>query len=284
MTPLAAAATAQALAWARGYLLGRQCANGGFSFYRDEHLEEPSLHDTWHALAALALLDERAPRREDLIHFIAGEPVVAQPYALYFRVRSLALLGHPDPQHAAVAAAAAALKTTLPVPGNAGDLIAHYHQRLYLLRLILWLKRNFGLAYPALDLSQAILASRNDDGGFGLPSNLLATYQVLAILALCDSPLPADAGEFVAGLAAPGFGFRLTVDSIAPSLETTCAGISCCRRLGLPIRYASDALAFLLACQTSSGGFARMPEALPDILLSHLALAGITALAVPLRS
>jgi prenyltransferase beta subunit len=43
------------------------------------------------------------------------------------------------------------------------------------------------------------------------------------------------------------------------------------------------ALAFILDCQTGDGGFARAPDALPDIALTHLALAGLDALAgVPL--
>ena len=53
-----------ALARARAYLLGRQCANGGFSFYRGEYLEEPNTHDTWHALAAMRMLGTPPPGRE----------------------------------------------------------------------------------------------------------------------------------------------------------------------------------------------------------------------------
>ena len=98
-----------ALAQAHAYLMGRQCANGGFSFYRSEFLEEPNPHDTWHALAALCLLGTEAPRREDIIRFVAGEVVSEQPYALYFRMRVLCLLESPDPEPAAVRAAVASL-------------------------------------------------------------------------------------------------------------------------------------------------------------------------------
>jgi hypothetical protein len=43
------------------YLLGRQSPTGGFCFYRSEYLDEANLFDTWHAVAALALLNELSP-------------------------------------------------------------------------------------------------------------------------------------------------------------------------------------------------------------------------------
>lgn len=270
---------ARALSSARAYLLGRQCANGGFSFYRSDYLEEPNTHDTWHALAALRLLGIAPPRREEILRFIADQPVSEQPYALYFRVRSLRLLDGPDPEHAAVRAAAAALPPSAPEMELSGDPT----DALYQLRLALWLKRHFGLAFPAPDIARSLISGEHADGGYGVPPNLHATRQVLAVLALCEAQPPARAAAFVARLATPGFGFRLMVGSLAPNLETTCAGVSCCRRLGLPIVHAADALTFILDCQTGGGGFARAPDALPDLGLTHLALAGLEVLAGPLH-
>jgi prenyltransferase beta subunit len=266
---------AQALARARAYLRGRQCADGGFSFYRSEYLEEPNAHDTWHALAALRLLGAPAPKRDDMSRFVLRQALSEQPYALYFRVRSLNLLGSPDPEHTAVRAAVVALATPisdLEQPDDPADV-------LYRLQLVLWLKRHFDLACPAKPIIRALLAYEHPAGGFGDPPNLLATRQALAVLALCSEEPSAQTGAFVAGLATPGFGFRLTSDALATSLETTCAGVACCRRLDLPIIYADAALAFVGDCQTGDGGFARAPGALPNIGLTHLALAGLTALA-----
>jgi prenyltransferase beta subunit len=269
----------QALAKARAYLLGRQCANGGFSFYRSEYLEEPNTHDTWHALATLRLLGTHAPRGKDIVRFVIDQPVAAQPYGLFFRVRSLCLLDTTDPEHVAVREAVAALTTPAPDLERLGDPTNSFYQ----LRLVLWLKRQFGLAFPARDLALNLLAGEHPNGGFGVPPNLLATRQALAVLALCEAPAPAQAGAFVTRLATPDFGFRLTADSLAPNLETTCAGIACCRRLHLPIVHAADALAFILDCQTGDGSFARAPSALPDIALTHLALSGLDVLAGPLH-
>lgn len=199
MTAVLAAAhrLTQALARARAYLLGRQCANGGFSFYRSDVLEEPDTHDTWHALAALRCLGTSPPRRQDIVRFVAQQPVPAQPYGLYFRVRSLCLLDAADPFHAAVREAVAALPTPdLQSLDDSTD-------TLYSLRLALWLKRHFGLAFPAQDIARRLLAGEHPDGGYGLPPNLLATRQALAVLDLCQAPAPARAGAFVMGLATP---------------------------------------------------------------------------------
>lgn len=50
------------LARAAQCIAGRQCEGGGFCVYRNAYLEEPNLSDTWHALAALKLLDVAVPR------------------------------------------------------------------------------------------------------------------------------------------------------------------------------------------------------------------------------
>lgn len=269
-----------ALKRARDYLLGRQCADGGFSFYRSEYLEEPNLYDTWHALAALRLLGVQAPGEAEVFRFICGQPFPEHPYALYFRVRSLLLLERADPMQAEVREAVAALAVPVDRLAPASD----FADALYHMRLVLWLKRHFALDVPAAAIAQALLAGEDANGGFGLVPNLLDTREAIAVLEQCGhGPSPRTAG-FVRRLAVPGLGFGLTESSLAPSLETTCAGIDCCSRLGLAVPHAEGALRFILACQAGDGGFARAPDALPGIDLTHLALSGLDALAGPLRT
>ena len=43
---------APALRRAVEYLDSRRCRDGGYCFYRTDYVEEPSVHDTYHALAA----------------------------------------------------------------------------------------------------------------------------------------------------------------------------------------------------------------------------------------
>lgn len=269
----------QAIDHARAYLLGRQCANGGFSFYRTAYLEEPDPSDTWHAVAALDRLGETAPRREAVARFVVSQPLTAQPYGLYFRTRVLDLLSETDPEEMAVTAAVDALPVEPPDAYTRGELCA----RLERLRLIIWLKNRFGRqAFAKNGTAQALLALEASDGGYGTPPNLIDTRMALSCLALCEA-LPSDrCARFVARLAVPDFGFRLTERSLSPNLETVCAGLACCRRLGLEVPHATDSLSLILDCQTGNGGFARAPDALPDIHLTHLALIGLEILTGPL--
>jgi len=267
-----------ALDGARAYLLGRQCANGGFSFYRTAYLEEPDPSDTWHAVAALDRLGATAPGREAVARFVIGQPLTAQPYGLYFRTRVLDLLGESDPEGVAMAAAIDALPVEPPDANTRGELCT----RLERLRLIVWLKNRFGKAFAKNGTAQAQLALEAGDGGYGTPPNLIDTRMALSCLAQCEA-LPSDrCARFVARLAVPDFGFRLTERSLLPNLETVCAGLACCRRLGLEVPHAADSLSLILDCQTGNGGFARAPGALPDIHLTHLALIGLEILVGPL--
>lgn len=264
-----------ALDKARAYLLSRQSASGGFCFYRGAGVDEPNPFDTWHAVAALKLFGLQPAAPDTVADCVARAELQAQPYGLYYRVRTLQALGHTDPASESVREAVAGLSlpmmsTSCPFGG------------MERLRLILALKRHFGLAYPAQDIGHSLMQLEHRDGGFGTPPNLLDTRIALSILALCDGQGTASARAFVTNLETPGFGFRLTANSLSPTLETICAGIACCRRLNLTVTYAQDALHFILGCQGRNGGFARAAGALPDIGLTHFAIAGLAVLVNPL--
>ncbi|CAM5547676.1 dynamin family protein [Rhodanobacter lindaniclasticus] len=136
----------------------------------------------------------------------------------------------------------------------------------------MWLKRHFELPTALDDLALALLRGEHEGGGYGIPPNLLDTEAAIAVLMLCGHAPPPRTGDFVNRMAVAGFGFRLTAGSLSPNLETVCAGIRSCCRLGMPIPHARDAMAYVLSCQTGNGGFARASGALPDITLTHLAL------------
>lgn len=104
-------------------------------------------------------------------------------------------------------------------------------------------------------------------------SRIWDTHSSLAILDSlgCRQDMQAST-SFVDQMQGLPFGFHLTRDSIMPSLEVVHAGVQCCALLGLPIRYRTDVLELVLACQTADGGFSRRPAALPDIDLTYRAL------------
>ena len=259
---------------ARHYLLGRQSPSGGFCFYRSEYLDEPNLFDTWHAVAALTLLGELPPHRETLVNFVCAQATGRQPYALYYRTFTLDALGSPDPDHAVVEESVCALPLNLHGLARHSDLSGQLERLLLTLRL----KAYLDLAFAAEEVARSILGLEQPSGGFGTPPNLLDTRLALEILALCGQAASTHTKSFVARLALPVFAFRLTEDSLSPNLETVCAGIECCQRLNLPMAYPGDAAAFILDCQPGNGGFARAPNALPDISLTHLALQGLASL------
>lgn len=253
---------------ARAYLLDRECSAGGFCFYRTTDLDEPNLFDTWHAVAALALLGEKPRRRERLIRFVVEQGVAGELYFLYYRARILHALGVADTERGAARKLIADLAPRLPDASDA----AAFSSALDRLRMTLWLKQHAGTPFPARRIANALWAIEHPTGGFGVPANLLDTRVALAILALCQEHVTRRTSEFVSRTELPGLGFRLTDDSLTSNLETTCAGLACARRLWLTVPVEAEAIRFILACQSANGGFARAPGALPGIGLTHLAL------------
>lgn len=264
-----------ALDKARTYLLGRQSVNGGFCFYRSAGVDEPNPFDTWHAVAALRRLGALPVNPDQVAAFVSEAEISSQPYGLYYRVRTLQVLGFPDPKSPQVREMVARLPLHLGTPPSPFG-------GLERLRLILALKRHFSLDYPKDGIGASLMALEQPEGGFGLPPNLLDTRLALSILSFCDRQSSAATRAFVANLETPGFGFRLTANSLSPTLETLCAGIACCHHLDLPITYADDALHFILSCQGRNGGFSRATGALPDIGMTHLAISALATLAGPL--
>lgn len=264
----------RALDRVRVYLLERQSPDGGFCFYRGYYVEEPSLSDTWHALATLiGLLGVVLPNEDAHAAFVIGRPIAPQPGALHARVCALQTLGVDDPRLTEVAEAVASLQVKSIDPSRHASLVAVLER----LHCTLWLKRHFGQAVAVDELAQVLLQMENPDGGYGTPPNLIDTEAASVVLALCGQTPTERTGAFVQRMAVPGFGFRLTANSLSPHLETTCAGLLMCSRLDLPVAHVEDAIAFILSCQTGNGGFARAADALPDLALTHQAL---TALAL----
>lgn len=258
----------------RNYLLGRESPSGGFCFYRTDYLDEPSLFDTWHATAALGLLGGLPAHQEALANFVCGQPPSGQLYELFYRTFTLDILNKADPDHTLVKKMVDALPLNLSGPTQHSALSGQLERLLLTFRL----KAYFGLTFITEEITQIIFGFEHLNGGFGTPPNLLDTRLTLSVLALCGQTSSTYTAEFVSRMALPKFAFRLTQHSLAPTLETMCAGIECCRVLNLPVAYPEDAASFILACQVHNGGFARAPAALPDIGLTHLALQGLESL------
>ena len=260
---------ASALQHARGYLLEKQSPSGGFCFYRGYYLEEPNLADTWHGVAALTdLLGVEMAQRKEHADFVIGRPAEPQPFLLYCRIRCLWALQTSDPAAADVAQAVETLHHDLPDPARPHQL----GPALKRLHCVLWLRKHLRMDADTQYLAQEVRAMANEDGGYGVPSNLLDTADAIALLGICGAAVPPATREFVSCMGDPQFGFRLSETSQSPNLETVHAGAVSCRRLALVSSDAAAAASFVLSCQTGSGGFARASDALPDIALTYMAL------------
>jgi prenyltransferase beta subunit len=219
-------------------------------------------------------LGELPPHQDALANFVCGQPPNGQLYELYFRTFTLDILHRTDPDHSLVKDMVNGLPLNFSEPSRRAALNGQLEHLLLVLRL----KEQFGLTFFTGSLTKTLLGLENPIGGFGTPSNLLDTHLVISVLALCGQSTSLKTETFVSQMALPNFAFRLTQNSLLPTLETVCAGIECCRALNLPVAYPEDAASFILACQAHNGGFARAPAALPDIGLTHLALQGMESL------
>lgn len=251
------------------YLLSRQSAGGGFCFYRSEHVDEPNLSDTFHALAALRLLGCEVPMRDQQLAFIRRVAPTKQPADLLHLADIARLLNPTDAVYDATRRHVRALIVS-PAPPRDSAASSSWLTRT---RVIAILQRRFD-AFADAGSVRSSVESLMQDGGFGAGPNLVDTWKAVEILAACGGPLRLPGLlEFVDRLQVAALGFTMTTTSLMGRLEIVAAGVSCSRTLGLPLRYADDALRFVLACQTDRGGFADAPGALPDVGLTYQALA-----------
>jgi hypothetical protein len=265
------ARVANAFDRAAEYLLGRQCAEGGFCFYRCEYLEEPNLADTYHAVAALSLLGRALPRAADVIAFVERFPPSAQPSHLYYIAETRRLVDSGFQPNERLACAIRGLRLTEPPSPS------HLSDWLQRTRLVARLKGDFADRLD-IDIVRRML-ERVEHGGFGSRPNLCDTRLALEILDACGrvQALPAIA-PFVERLQGKPFGFTNTLVGTTATVDTIFAGVRSCALLGIPVRYPELATRFLLLCQTGGGGFARAPNALPNIEYTFEALAALTSL------
>lgn len=264
----------RAVAAAVGYLRGRQSSNGGFCFYRWQGVDEPNLHDTWHAVAALALVGAEVPRADETMASLDGY-MATSPEALYQRAFALdrmgcaSRLGDRDLQRIRDLRPAAALAGNTPIGARLGAVLH-----------MLCLQRRFAASQPDAAIADDLMALQRD-GGWGDKPNLHDTCVALSALRALETCMPpAHTRGFVDALQVASLGFTVTRDSLSASLDTVCAGFGACALLDLPVRHRDDALDYLLACQSSNGGFARTPDALPNIACTHRALRALATAGV----
>jgi hypothetical protein len=259
---------------ALAYLRDKQSNNGGFCFFKFEHLDRPNLRDTFYATSALKLWRSTIARGDAIVEFLRDEKKDDIDGLFYF-ARTMQTLGSVDLDRSELTRIRELILPTRSLSAQQDT------DR--------WLER----IYRTLDLQMRFLRTIRDgtiahhmlediacDGGYGETPNLRETALSLRIIDLLGRE-PQDRGRtrrFVDGLQHPGVGFTDRPGSQCANLDILVAGIECCSLLGLPLRYPNEALGFVFACQSADGSFSRVPVALPDIAYTHQALQAIAGL------
>lgn len=251
------------------YLCSRQSPSGGFCFYRTDDVDEPNLDDSYHAVRTLTLLGWEIPRRAELLEFIEGTAESGQPSHLYLLTLILRTL---DPGYRPSPGQQARIRALAPTPPPGPDSPA-LGGWLHRTRTVARLKRLFTDFAEAEAVRRALLPLKRPGGGFGRRPNAWDTWLALDIAHACGGAIDLpDTRAFVDRLQTPPFGFSTVEGNVTSNLDTLFAGVRSCMLLGLPVKFPTVVYSFVLACQTGKGGFARAPDALPDIELTHRAV------------
>lgn len=271
----------QALSRAQAYIAGRQSPSGGFCFYRHGGVEEPSLGDTYHAVAALRLFGLDVPNARRTADFVGRARIFGLTY-LYFCAFTFEHLGLGTRVSSEVLAQIAAL--TIDVP-RASDLVDR-SSWLESVRKTIRLQRRFAPSerpaagsgrYEHVAQFMRVLLR---DGGFGVRGDLWDTYLAIRIGSLLGLDVVKETVDFVDSLQQQPFGFMRSTSSAVGSLDVAYAGVRCCELLKLPVRHEREVIEFVLACQTADGGFAHAPQALPNLEFTYRGLQTLALLAL----
>ena len=291
-----------AVAQAAAYIRTRQSPAGGFCFYRYGGIDEPNLGDTYYAVAALRLFGIEVPNARKTATFAAQARIFGLTY-LYFCCFTLDHLGLASRISEETLAAIRSLAITVPAGASSIDTSGWLES----MRKTIRLQRRFAPQAPAgpawherlagepgsvspkdpsdgryTQLAQ-FMAELLKRGGLGVLSNLWDTCLALSVGALLELHLPEDMIAFVESLQQPPVGFLMTARSAMASLDVAYAGARSCEILGLAVRHRQEVINFTLSCQSTNGGFAHAPQALPNLEFTYRGLQTLAILVPELR-
>jgi hypothetical protein len=259
------------------YALGRQTGRGGFCYYAyvPWGVDEPNPPDTHAALGILRLLHRPVPRAGDCLDWLLTLQDASGGYAslliAWSAVKALRLLSAApsrDPRRYLANAAA----RLLAVP-RAGQARIGWLANLWRC-FDLWAE--FGLVPDAplhRALADALAMLRGEEGGYGAPgANLPETSMAVALAAAAHLPDDRSAAEYARRCERPPYGFNITPQAVSSSLECQLAGLRVLRAYGSAPAGSNLIRDYVRACQTDTGGFGRVPRAIPSLQDSHRAL------------
>lgn len=263
------------VAGVRRYLMSRQTPAGGFCFYRygPWRVEEPNALDTWAAIASLQRLGVVIPSQDRTIAWLRdqqaddggfqslliGEAVLSALHLLQAEpVR--------DPRQFLIQWAERISHADI----KAGDPEAWLHNVQRCLRLL----KLYSLSLSALQSNVPDRLSQLRDPLDSYPSSaptILATGRAMDILRQLQQP-QGSAVTFLRRCENPRLGITLVPDSSATWIEVHYVGLLAFQSAGECPAFRDAIRAFTGRCQGTAGGFSRVPDALPNLQDTCLAL------------
>jgi hypothetical protein len=252
------------------YIVGRQTMDAGFCFYsyHDWGVEEPNAPDTYAAVASLGLLDRPVPRRAAVADWLeaqqdpyGGFPILIIAHAT---LKALRLLGEAplrDPS-AFLEETAGIYGLTDPTGREPSGWLSNA------LRCVeLWRDHGLALTEPIrARVAAALERLRGRNGGYGKPGTSLPdTANAIALAEALGLPLDPGALTYARRCEGAPYGFNITPRAVSSGLETHQAGLQVLRRFGAAPRDPVLVRQYVAGCQTSRGGFGRVPGAVPRL-------------------
>jgi hypothetical protein len=236
------------------YAVNRQNADGGYTFCQGA---ESNLQDTYYGLAMLSLLGGNFSDVEKTVKFI-DDARLDGIYSTYYVAKSSLLLGkNIEPK----------LKKSLVSILNSKNyfgstvLFSEPSSEFTTTFMTLEIAHLLKVKVNAEDVTNWLLESRNDDGGFGVQgySNINSTYYAIASIHLLKESLSNqfETLAFMRKCEKPHGSFTVVPINFTPYMEHTYYGVMTLHLLGEKSKYPSQTIDFVLGCQNNNGGFAR---------------------------
>jgi hypothetical protein len=252
------------------YAAGHQTRDGGFCYYAYApwRVEEPNAPDTYAAIAICRILGRPVPRRGSCTawlraqqDFSGGYPSLLIGWCVLKALKLLDAKPMRDPRNYLHKAGQA----LFAADGSGGSL------RGWLANALRWIEAAMDYRIVAsTQIRQGIAARlarlRSGDGGYGAPgANLPETAEAAALAAAAALPQDQALLGYTRQCEHPPFGFTITPLAAASGLECQHAGLQLLRRFRQHPRDPALIKSYVKSCQTASGGFGRVPGAIPRL-------------------
>jgi hypothetical protein len=239
---------------ATDYVLSRQNADGGFTFWQGA---DSNAQDTYYGLAILRLLASPLPNLEETLKWLR-EFGPGNVYSYYYVGRALLLCGETlDDRFRRYVTSAISSKRHF----GSVDVYVEFASEFQAACMVLELARLMEVDLNGNELIEWLLGFKNRDGGFGANehSNVNSTYYAVSSLRMLGFDVKSlqDTVAFIRKCEKPNGGFTVIPRAYEPYVEYTFYGVMALEALKEKCRFPARTVDFLLRCQNLNGGFAR---------------------------